>query len=114
MFIVADLISLNNNSSYTTELISLECFLDDLVQSEKCIHTLHQTLSLMKYTFFTSVDEINVKIIIPKNWSTCKDPESFVSRGPTRTFFLADEGRGSKDPNTTKSGPSSTCQQNAI
>ena len=49
--------------------------------------------------------------------NTCVDPESFVGGGgPTVTFlvlfFLVDEGR--EDPNTTISGPSSACQQNAI
>ena len=38
----------------------------------------------------------------------CADPETFVRRSPTLTFFLVDERRD--DPNTTKSGPSSACQ----
>ena len=42
----------------------------------------------------------------------CADPESFVSGGPTLTFFLVDKGR--EDPNITISGPSSARQRNAI
>ena len=35
-------------------------------------------------------------------YELCADPESFVRGGPTLTTFLVDEGRGSKDQNTTK------------
>ena len=43
----------------------------------------------------------------------CADPESFVRGGSNfDNVFLVDEER--KDPNTTISGPSSACQQNAI
>ena len=42
----------------------------------------------------------------------CGDPESIVRGGPTLTFFFVDAGR--EDQNTTKSGPSSSCQGNAI
>ena len=46
--------------------------------------------------------------------SACAEPESFVRGGPIlKTFFFKfDEGRN--DPNNTKSGQSSTRQQNAI
>ena len=44
-------------------------------------------------------------------WYTCADPESFVRGGPTLTGILVDEGG---DKNTTKSGPSSARQRNAI
>ena len=39
-------------------------------------------------------------------------PESFARGGPTLKTFLVEEG--TEDPNTTKSGPLSACQQNAI
>ena len=39
-------------------------------------------------------------------------PESFARGGPTLTFFFPDEGK--EDPNSTKSGPSSARQRNAI
>ena len=42
---------------------------------------------------------------------TCADPESFARGGPTLTSFF-DEGK--EDPNSTKSGPPSTHQQNPI
>ena len=47
-----------------------------------------------------------------------RDPESYVSGGPTLTFIfnffflLVDEGR--EDLNTTISGPSSACHRNPI
>ena len=44
---------------------------------------------------------------------SCADPEKFVGGGPTH-FFLVDAGRGSKDPNTTKTGSSSASRRNAI
>ena len=52
-----------------------------------------------------------------KEKEACADPESFIRGCPTLTtfyflFFLADEGM--EDPSTTKSGPSSARQQNAI
>ena len=42
------------------------------------------------------------------------EKQSFVRGGPTLTTFfdIVDEGR--EDPNTTKSGPSSARQQNAM
>ena len=46
---------------------------------------------------------------------TCTDQESFVRRGLILAmffFFVVDEGRG--DLNTTKSGPSSARQRDAI
>ena len=44
---------------------------------------------------------------------SCADPESFVRGGPILMgFFLVCKGRD--DLNTTISGPSSPCQQNAI
>ena len=46
----------------------------------------------------------------------CADPESFVRRGPTLTFYFCflyfDEG--TKDSNTTISGPLTARQRNAI
>ena len=44
----------------------------------------------------------------------CADPESYVRGGQTLTLtsFLIDEGR--EDQNTTKCGPSSARQRNAI
>ena len=46
--------------------------------------------------------------------STCADPESFVTGGPTLILFcfLIDEGR--EDINTTLSGPSSARQRNGV
>ena len=47
-------------------------------------------------------------------YRSCADPESFVRGGPTLFFcnFLVDERV--EDPSTTKRGPSSSRQHNAI
>ena len=44
--------------------------------------------------------------------SICMGESISTMRGPRKFFFFLDEGR--EDPNTTKSGPSSTRQRNAI
>ena len=46
---------------------------------------------------------------------TCADPESFARVGPTLTmFFWGGFLEEKEDPNSTKSGPSSVHQLNAI
>ena len=47
-------------------------------------------------------------------YSVCADPESFAREGPTLTCFLYVFDEGREDPNSTKSGPSSARQRNAI
>ena len=64
-----------------------------------------------------NVKEKKKKIVTPGfeplcDWLECADPECFARGGPTLTFFLVDERR--EDPKSTKSGPSSARQRNAI
>ena len=72
-----------------------------------------RTLIMEQDNLISEIQDFNEGILIVGHLNiSCPDPESFDRGSPTLTFFLFDEGRGSKDPNTIKGGPSSARQQN--